>query len=91
MKYLIAFDIVDDRVRYRAVKVLLTYGYRVQKSVFEAFLSAESRDECAQKLDELIDASTDSVRFYPLCRDCAGKGLIFGIGIAVEKTDYLIV
>jgi CRISPR-associated protein Cas2 len=91
MKYLIAFDIVDDRVRYRAVKVLLEYGYRVQKSVFEAFLSAESRDECAEKLTTVIDEKTDSVRFYPLCRDCAAKVSILGIGVSVEKTDYLIV
>jgi len=90
MKYAIAFDIVDDRKRYRAVKVLLEYGYRVQKSVFEAFLSSEALTECAEKLKKIIDAKVDSVRFYPLCRDCETKVAVMGIGTSVEKADYII-
>jgi len=32
---LVCFDIVDDRIRYRAVKIIKVYGTRVQKLVFE--------------------------------------------------------
>jgi len=32
---LVCFDIVDDRIRYRAVKIIKAYGTRVQKLVFE--------------------------------------------------------
>ena len=35
MFFLVCFDISDDRIRYRTVKVLKGFGKRVQKSVFE--------------------------------------------------------
>ena len=35
MYYVVCFDISDNRVRYRVVKVLKGCGRRVQKSVFE--------------------------------------------------------
>jgi len=28
--YIVAFDIVSDKIRYRCVKILLNYGQRVQ-------------------------------------------------------------
>jgi CRISPR-associated protein Cas2 len=90
MKYAVAFDIVDDRVRYRAVKILLEYGYRVQKSVFEAYMSRESVEECAAKLKKVIREKEDAVRFYPLCKECESKVSILGIGTRVEDTQYII-
>ncbi|MBN1980185.1 MAG: CRISPR-associated endonuclease Cas2 [Chitinivibrionales bacterium] len=91
MKYVIAFDIVNDRTRASVVKILLEYGYRVQKSVFEGFLSKESVDECAEKIRKIIDKRNDSVRFYPLCKDCERELFIIGIGKKVEEVDYLII
>ncbi|WP_242637608.1 CRISPR-associated endonuclease Cas2 [Desulfobacter hydrogenophilus] len=35
MFFLVCFDIVDNRFRYRVVKILKGYGTRVQKSAFE--------------------------------------------------------
>lgn len=90
MKYVVAFDVVEDAVRYRVVKILLEFGYRVQKSVFECFMSRETVEECVIKLKEVIDAKVDSVRFYPLCKDCEEKVVICGTGIKVEETNYLI-
>ncbi len=90
MKYAIAFDIVNDRVRYRAVKTLLEYGYRVQKSVFEGFFSKETLEECRTKLGKIINAKEDSVRFYALCGQCETKIDLIGIGRSVEKTEYII-
>lgn len=91
MKYVIAFDIVDDRVRYRVVKTLLQYGYRVQKSVFEGYLSHEDVAECKAKLLAEIDQGEDSVRFYPLCKKCEAEVEIQGIGKKVEELDYVII
>jgi len=91
MKYIIAFDIVDGHTRYRVAKTLLEYGYRVQKSVFEGFLSKESLEECAGKLEKIINKEEDSVRFYPLCKDCEKKVFIKGIGTFIEEVDYIII
>jgi CRISPR-associated protein Cas2 len=90
MKYAVSFDISDDRVRYRATKVLLEFGYRVQESVFEGFLSKDAVAELKDKLEKIIDRETDSVRLYPLCKDCEKKVKIMGIGKKVEETEYII-
>jgi CRISPR-associated protein Cas2 len=91
MKYAISFDIVDDHIRVRTVKTLLQYGYRVQKSVFEAYMSKEQVQECIDKLEKIIDNEVDSVRFYPLCKDCESKLLIKGIGKKIEEVKYRII
>jgi CRISPR-associated protein Cas2 len=71
MFYVITFDISDNKDRYRAVKVLKGVGGRVQKSVFEcANLSEHSLLKIQTKLEKIIDHTTDSVRYYRLCRGC---------------------
>lgn len=91
MKYVIAFDITDDQVRYRAVKILLKYCYRVQKSVFEGYLSRQALDECISQLDALIDPETDSVRYYQLCSGCAENALLSGNSPRIEDIQYMII
>jgi CRISPR-associated protein Cas2 len=91
MKYVIAFDITDDHVRYRAVKILLEHCYRVQKSVFEGFLSHAALDECMSRLEALIDPQTDSVRCYQLCAGCAENIVSAGNSPRVEDVQYMII
>jgi CRISPR-associated protein Cas2 len=90
MKYVIAFDIVDDRIRSRVVKILSEYAYRVQKSVFEGLISREASEEMQEKLARVIDQKSDSVRIYPLCGKCEPEVRIIGIGSKVEQVDYII-
>ena len=87
MFYLVCFDIVDDKKRRRAVKVLLSHGVRVQKSVFECPNLSERRFlKMKSKLDDIIDHAEDTCRFYPICRECIGKMEFSGIG-EMPKTD----
>lgn len=80
MFWLVCFDIVDDRTRARVVKILLGYGRRVQKSVFECRQLTEKQFlEMKHKIDDLIDQEDDTVRFYFLCQRCLRK---------VEWTGY---
>lgn len=79
--FLVCFDISDDRLRRRVAKVLLEYGDRVQKSVFEVVIqSAETYQALLDDLQQLI-AVTDvdeeedddedvNIRFYRLCKTC---------------------
>lgn len=81
MFYLVSFDISDDRIRYRAVKVLKAYGYRVQKSVFECPDLTEKRFlTLKDRLESLIDATTDSVRYYRQCKSCLPQCELSGLG-----------
>ncbi len=81
MFYLVCFDIVDDRKRYRVVKALKGYGIRVQKSVFECpNLTEEKLVKLRHHIDDVIDHTEDSVRFYPACRRCVVGVEYSGVG-----------
>ncbi|RMH41657.1 MAG: CRISPR-associated endonuclease Cas2 [Deltaproteobacteria bacterium] len=74
MRTVIAFDISNDRTRYRAVRALLDYAVRVQKSVFEApDLSHAAYLRLRSQLEGLYDPSTDSLRYYRLCAACCER------------------
>ena len=92
MFFLVCFDISDDRIRYRAVKVLKGYGKRVQKSVFECGgLSEERFLKMKHVLDDLIDHGEDSVRYYQLCRGCLRKIEYSGIGQVPDNEAFRVV
>jgi len=69
--YIIAYDVTDDANRTRLSKLLLDYGERVQKSVFEADLDPEDVKEILKRAVNYL-AQGDSLRFYPQCKTCAG-------------------
>jgi CRISPR-associated endonuclease Cas2 len=79
--HLVGFDIVDDRVRYRVVKILKEYGYRVQKSVFEcSSLNEKQFLKMKHRIEVRIDHAEDSVRYYALCRGCVERVEFSGMG-----------
>lgn len=89
MFYVVCFDISDDRTRYRVAKVLKGYGYRVQKSVFECpRLTEKKLLTLMDRLDRLIDHTTDTVRFYRQCETCLQSFEHLGLGQAPERQGY---
>ncbi len=65
MFYLVCFDIVDNPVRYRVVKILKGYGVRVQKSVFECPNLTEHRFlKMKSALEGVMDHLEDTIRYY---------------------------
>jgi CRISPR-associated protein Cas2 len=87
----VCFDIVDDRTRTRAAKVLKEYGQRVQKSVFECGLTEQKFLKLKARLEDLIDNSEDTVRYYFVCKGCLEKMEFSGIGQAPDMADYRVV
>jgi CRISPR-associated protein Cas2 len=71
--YVIAYDISNDRRRTKVHKVLSGFGQWTQYSVFECHLTAKQNLQLRDRLDRIIRMDEDSIRFYPLCRDCMGK------------------
>jgi CRISPR-associated protein Cas2 len=63
--YAVAYDISEDRERQRVEKLLLGYGFRVQKSVFECRMS---RGMCERLITELtaLNLETGYVYVYRL-------------------------
>ena len=91
MFYVISYDISDNRRRQRLAKLLLDYGHRVQKSVFEADLDDRRFLHLKREIEKIIDWELDSVRYYPICRRCQGNVLVSGWGVLREDEDLLIV
>lgn len=89
MFYLVCFDITDDKARYRAVKVLKGFGYRVQKSVFECPDLSERRFlKLKDRLEGFIDHTCDSIRYYRQCRSCLVEVELSGVGELPTVEDF---
>ena len=67
-RYLIAYDISDDRRRTRAFNTLGDYGDAVQYSVFFADLTSSEVVVLRGKLREIINERTDQVLLVDLGR-----------------------
>lgn len=92
MFYLITFDISDNRDRYRAVKVLKGIGKRVQKSVFEcANINEHGLLKVQERLDKIIDHTSDSVRYYRICKSCIEEVEYCGIGSAPSTSVFKVI
>ena len=76
---LVIYDIVDNKRRVRFAKKMNGYGFRVQKSAFEAMITENLYRRLLHDIPELIDRRSDSVRVYK----------IRGYGEVMEKSACL--
>jgi CRISPR-associated protein Cas2 len=84
MLHLVAYDIstVDSAGQKRlrlAAKVCEDFGVRIEKSVFECDLSANTFAEFWGMLSGIIDPDTDSLIAYRICRTCVKDTLTAGV------------
>ena len=92
MKYVVTYDIADDRCREDVSTLLSGYSPRVQLSVFECEL--RTRREAAilaTKIREIIDPVEDQVRVYPLDDRSARQVTVVGARVIEERQDFWIV
>lgn len=84
---LIIYDIVSNKRRVKFAKMLLGYGFRVQKSAFEALLPAKKYDKLIGEIPYYI-TTEDSVRLYRI----TGKGQVvsWGEGFTPETDEDII-
>ncbi|MGC1309857.1 MAG: CRISPR-associated endonuclease Cas2 [Phormidesmis sp.] len=73
MQVVITYDISEDKRRTKIHKVLKSYGQWMQFSVFECDLTSAQYARLRNRLNQLIQAEEDSVRFYFLCECCQRK------------------
>ncbi|WP_456384934.1 CRISPR-associated endonuclease Cas2 [Desulfolithobacter sp.] len=92
MFYIICYDISDNRTRYRVVKTLKGFGYRVQKSVFECpDLTEKQLLDLQAKLEAYIDHGADSIRYFRLCRSCIKEIEWTGLGSGPATESFRVV
>ena len=91
MKYLITYDIQNDKRRKKISDELEAFGYRVNYSVFECELNHTKLKRLKEKLEELVDIKTHSLRFYHICENCIPKSFeLCNKGEVFEKQDFFI-
>ena len=93
MFYLVVYDIPSDKLRTELADALLSFGERVQESVFECDLrQAGEYDRMLTRIKMLINADKgDAVRIYRLCGDCLPKTVILGEGHLTQDADLIII
>ena len=83
MKWVIVYDISDDRLRTRVAERLGTIGWRVQESVFECSFDPEALAEVVSVMQRMLAGAEDAnIRIYRVCRDC----LEVAVGIGPVRT-----
>ena len=91
MYILVSYDIVDNKVRTRVMKLLKNYGRRVQLSVFECDLDDEMYRRVKRGVDQLINKKEDRVRYYRMCRGCLERVIISGWGDVSKDEGFEVI
>ena len=75
----------------RVAKACLDYGQRVQNSVFECELTDVQFCILKERINEIIDHSLDSIRFYHLNRSENRRVEVMGLETAFNVDDAIII
>jgi len=73
MRYVVAYDISDDKRRKKVHETLKSYGAWKEYSVFEVRLDDTTMLNLENKIKDIIEDDEDKVRIYPLCERCEKK------------------
>ncbi len=91
MLIITTYDITDNKRLAKVAKIMEDYGTRVQYSVFEVYADAEILREIMKQVSRVINAEEDSVRFYPLCKNCQGKMEVLGNPVYISPRQEVVV
>ncbi len=90
MNMLITYDIANSRRLQRVAKVMLDYGIRVQRSIFEAELSLPQFRELRGRAEAEMDFQEDGVKYFPLCKQCDYLWYIVGENLVYEDDTFQV-
>ena len=79
MNWLILYDIRDARRLRRVEKIVSSYAWRVQKSVFESDASEETIKIMKRRLNYVIDENEDFILVFNVCERDWQKREKYGI------------
>ena len=86
--YLAAYDIVEDRRRAGALRVLREFSVGGQKSFFECYLSAREAGSLVARVAPFLDGQRD--RFFLVRLDPRMKVLSLGIAVPPSTGPFLL-
>ena len=59
--YVVAYDFSNNRLRSKIGKILENYGRRIQKSVFQCFLTAGQLHQLKEEANILLKTNSDNI------------------------------
>ncbi len=86
MKRVIAYDISDDKIRYRLSKFLEKHGVRIQESVFVAEINTKSINWFMKNLEK-INQKNGKIHVFTLCSNCEQRA----VAINDQKEPFIII
>ncbi|RMD62420.1 CRISPR-associated endonuclease Cas2 [Candidatus Parcubacteria bacterium] len=90
MRYIISYDISDDKRRRRIVKRLEQCAQRVQYSVFEGEFRSQAVARMWSDLQDIIVPELDGLMLIPVCRTCSRGRLEAGTTVRYDADDSII-
>lgn len=92
-RYLVLYDITDGKRLARAAAIVLDYGVRVQRSVYEVRLGSRTLAMLRRRLAAVIKPEEDGVKIFPLCESCAARRATYGCAVphAPEALSWIVV
>ena len=87
MNMIVAYDIADPKRLTRVAKIVIDYGVRVQKSIFEVAVDGRIFAEMKARIEKVIVPDEDGVKYFPLCEKCAGTVEIVGQGVYTDPDE----
>lgn len=91
MLFVVCYDIADERRLRKVARTMLSFGQRVQRSVFECELQERDLQKLKVAIEAIIDMRRDSVRLSRLCGSCRRKRLAWGAEPIQEAPSVFIV
>ena len=86
---LVIYDIVSNKRRVAFAKKLNGYGFRVQKSAFEALVAENLYQKLLAEIPRMIHPNEDSVRIYKF--KGYGEVNLFGVNDSIEEEEVIII
>ena len=86
---LVIYDIIDNKRRVKFAKEMSGYGFRVQKSAFEALIEEKLFIKLKREIPKLIDPEEDSVRIYRMTG--YGEVNLFGVNSKIQAEDVIVI
>ena len=88
----VMYDIADDKIRRKAIKICKNVGlYRVQKSIFLGDVEENDFDEVKLRLEDTVDLKNDSVYVFTMSKKELNKAGLIGQAFDKELvTDEII-
>lgn len=91
MLVIATYDVADSKRLAKIAKIMEDYGTRVQYSVFEIHADISVLEEIMRRVSREIKNEEDSVRLYPLCKNCEKKLEVIGNPVYTVPQDDVVI